>query len=146
MGRFVGKLTQEIQARRVTAAILLTHNSTDTAWFHEATQTLRTICFTRGRVQFEKDDGEHTTPTQGQAFHYFGPRADVFHEAFGKYGIVRRVFECFVDSQQSLSLRVTATVTARPCAHCGLPIYVKRADARYCRDACRQAAHRGRRK
>src|SRR5262249_298780 len=36
IARFVTKLLQELGAGRVSAAILLTNNSTDTTWFHQA--------------------------------------------------------------------------------------------------------------
>ena len=36
IARFVVKMVAERRAGRVTAAIMLTHNYTDTAWFHEA--------------------------------------------------------------------------------------------------------------
>ena len=47
MFHFVTKLVEEVAAARTTAALLLTHNYTDTAWFHLAASACRAICFTR---------------------------------------------------------------------------------------------------
>ena len=45
VAEFVTKLLQEIAAGNVTAAILLTHNNTDAAWFHDAAGAASAICF-----------------------------------------------------------------------------------------------------
>jgi phage N-6-adenine-methyltransferase len=52
IAEFVSKLIAAYQRGDVTAAILLTNSSTDTAWFHEAAEAAAAICFTRGRVKF----------------------------------------------------------------------------------------------
>jgi hypothetical protein len=49
MSQFVGKLVHEFTAGRVSQAIMLTHNYTDTAWFHDAQAVASLLCFTRGR-------------------------------------------------------------------------------------------------
>lgn len=36
IGQFVHKLVEEYKTERVTAAVMLTHNYTDAAWFHES--------------------------------------------------------------------------------------------------------------
>jgi phage N-6-adenine-methyltransferase len=87
---FVAKLVAERLAGLVTAAIMLTHNYTDTAWFHEAAGCADAICFTRGRVKFYEPDGEIAAPTQGQAFFYFGRRIGAFVERFRSIGFVVR--------------------------------------------------------
>ena len=68
IAQFVSKMCAERKAGRVTAAIMLTHNYTDTAWFQGAMTAADAICFTRGRVKFYELDGEIAAPTQGQAF------------------------------------------------------------------------------
>ena len=88
IARFVSKMVTEVRAARVTAAIMLTHNYTDTAWFHENAGTCDAICFTRGRVKFLDADGETCAPTQGQAFSYFGEQAELFVEVFSRIGFV----------------------------------------------------------
>jgi phage N-6-adenine-methyltransferase len=85
---FVRKLVTEVRAGHITAAILLTHNYTDTGWFHEAASACTAICFTRGRVRFINPSGELAAPTQGQAFLYFGAEPKAFAERFATVGFV----------------------------------------------------------
>jgi ParB family chromosome partitioning protein len=71
--QFVDKLIAEYAAGNVTAAILLTNNSTDTIWFVKAATASSAVAFTTGRIDFLREDGETPlNPTQGQAFCYFG--------------------------------------------------------------------------
>lgn len=90
---FVSKMVAERRAGRVTAGIMLTHNYTDTAWFHEAAAVAEAICFTRGRVKFYDAAGNVAAPTQGQALFYFGPDALAFAERFGRVGFVVLPFD-----------------------------------------------------
>jgi phage N-6-adenine-methyltransferase len=85
---FAEKVTAEVESERVTAAIVLTHNYTDTAWFHRLAGACDAICFTRGRIAFESPTGEKAAPTQGQAFFYFGDNHAAFRSAFGSVGVV----------------------------------------------------------
>jgi len=85
---FVGKLLAEWEAGRVSSAILLTHNYSDTGWFQAAAAACTALCFTRGRIKFERADGEIAMPTQGQAFFYFGPDISLFAENFESLGFV----------------------------------------------------------
>lgn len=87
---FIEKLVGEVTAGRVTQAIALTHNYTDTAWFHLAANACTAICLTRGRIGFVSPTGEKAAPTQGQAFFYFGDRPDVFAEKFAAVGLIVR--------------------------------------------------------
>jgi phage N-6-adenine-methyltransferase len=89
--RFVEKLAAEYRAGRVSEAILLTHNHTDTAWFHQIFEAASAICFTRGRVKFQRFDGVSAAPVQGQAFTYFGSRPEAFAVAFSQFGTVIEV-------------------------------------------------------
>lgn len=88
IAQFVSKFVAECIAGRIIAGIMLTHNYTDTAWFHEAVSIARAICFTRGRVKFYEPDGDIAAPTQGQAFFYFGDDAAKFAAQFGPIGFV----------------------------------------------------------
>jgi hypothetical protein len=65
------------------------HNNTNTAWFHDAEKAADAICFTRGRIAFEKADGPTAAPTQGQAFSYYGDDVATFRGVFGQYGFIR---------------------------------------------------------
>ncbi len=86
--RFIEKLIVEYRLGRVSEAILLTHNYTDTAWFHLAAPAAEAICFTRGRIRFVSRDGELAAPTQGQLFFYFGADLGAFRRAFSEVGLV----------------------------------------------------------
>lgn len=85
---FIAKLVEELP--NIDEALMLTHNYTDTAWFHLALAAAAAVCFTRGRIGFVNPEGERATPTQGQAIFYFGPDARVhaFAEHFGQFGLV----------------------------------------------------------
>ena len=85
---FVSKMVREYRDGRVEAAVMLTHNYTDTAWFHEAMTEASAVCFTRGRVKFYDASGTIAAPTQGQAFFYFGGDAPRFAARFREVGFV----------------------------------------------------------
>jgi phage N-6-adenine-methyltransferase len=89
IARFIDKLLMEVNAGRATEAILLTHNYTDTGWFHAAAGQCAVLCFTRGRIRFVGASGEIAAPTQGQAFFYFGPGLDRFRASFASFGFIR---------------------------------------------------------
>lgn len=86
--QFIDKLIEERAAARTTQAILLTHNSTDTAWFHKAANASSAICFPRGRIAFVDTAGDRDAPTQGQAFFFFGPDTRPFKAEFSQVGFV----------------------------------------------------------
>jgi phage N-6-adenine-methyltransferase len=85
---FVAKLVSEFRAGRVNEAILLTHNYTDTAWFHDANSACSAMCFTRGRVKFQDEKGNVAAPTQGQIFFYFGRDIEAFATHFQEIGSI----------------------------------------------------------
>jgi len=87
MGLFIEKLIAELA--NVDQLILLTHNYTDTQWFQGAEEHAARICFTAGRVRFVDRQGAVSSPTQGQAFFYFGRRLKKFETVFGDIGFVR---------------------------------------------------------
>lgn len=89
ISNFVYKLISEIESGRTTSAILLTHNYTDTDWFHRAESRAALICFTKGRIAFVNDIGEKAAPTQGQAFFYYGNDGETFYRTFGEVGFIR---------------------------------------------------------
>jgi len=89
IAHFADKMVEEWTVlSQIEAAIVLTHNYTDTAWFQQLAGHASAICFTRGRVRFVSPSGELAAPTQGQAFFYFGGHAGRFAEVFGDTGIV----------------------------------------------------------
>jgi hypothetical protein len=85
---FVRKLIEEIDAQRVSAAIMLTHNYTDSDWFDNAATRAAAVCFPRSRVKFCDIDGIVSSPTQGQAFFYFGSNLPLFHKVFRPLGMI----------------------------------------------------------
>lgn len=91
IANFIEKLASEYEAGRVTEAIALTHNYTDTQWFHRAALSCAAICFTRGRIGFLSPEGKRAAPTQGQAFFYYGSKVEQFIEAFCRIGFVVEV-------------------------------------------------------
>jgi phage N-6-adenine-methyltransferase len=88
ISQFADKLCAEWMAENVEAAIVLTHNYTDTTWFQQIAYHARAICFTRGRVKFVSPAGDLAAPTQGQAFFYLGQEPKRFAEAFADVGFV----------------------------------------------------------
>jgi hypothetical protein len=92
--KFIDKLIEEIRARRVAAAILLTNNCTDTEWFIAAARICTSICFTSGRIKFTTPHRDEVEPTQGQAFFYCGNDATRFEDVFCLLGF------CFRPSRQ----------------------------------------------
>jgi phage N-6-adenine-methyltransferase len=86
--QFIDKLVKELAAGRTTSAILLTDNSTDTAWGQKAALAASLTCFTRGRIRFESPTKETNSPLQGQAFFYFGGDGDRFAREFADIGVI----------------------------------------------------------
>lgn len=90
---FAEKLVSEWRSGAIGQAVALTHNYTDTAWFHTMANACDAICFTRGRIGFVSPDGKKAAPTQGQAFFYFGPHVERFQRIFGEFGLTVRVMK-----------------------------------------------------
>ena len=88
VGHFIEKLCGEIADGNVTAAVLLTNNNTDTKWWHLAAWLSTSVCFTAGRINFYKEDGSITQPTNGQTFFYFGDDHKAFADVFQKFGFL----------------------------------------------------------
>jgi ParB family chromosome partitioning protein len=93
--QFIDKLCAERRTGRVTGAILLTHNYTDTRWFRQITKLADAICFAKTRVRFIQPGGKPASPTQGQAFSYFGDDVPSFESAFCKVGFIVTVSRQF---------------------------------------------------
>jgi phage N-6-adenine-methyltransferase len=90
MGLFAEKALQELRSGRVTSAIILTNNATETAWGNMLLAACDAVCFVKGRIKFLNSQGvEEHTPLQGQMLTYFGDQADAFAAAFAQIGVVR---------------------------------------------------------
>jgi phage N-6-adenine-methyltransferase len=85
---FIDKMVAEIEATRVTAAIVLTHSYTDNEWFQKIFLVTQALCFTKGRIAFTDPDGDPCRPTQGQIFFYRGPDVETFETVFSAFGPV----------------------------------------------------------
>lgn len=95
---FIEKLIQEYESQRVKQAILLTNNNTDTRWFALASRISTALCFTFGRINFYKNDGSISQPTNGQTFFYFGKNRESFIYEFSKYGLI---FQLIINGNNS---------------------------------------------
>jgi phage N-6-adenine-methyltransferase len=145
LSRFVTKLADEIRAERVTAAILLTPNYTDTKWFNIACKALPTHCFARGRVRFDSAHGISQPAASGQVFHYFGPRVALFRKVFAKFGWLNLRADTNGEVHAVLRRFENRVTENRICAYCSNLLDGQIMGARYCTNACRQAAYRERR-
>jgi phage N-6-adenine-methyltransferase len=87
---FVSKLLVEIDRENTTEAIVLTHNCTDSGWFHELANSASSICFIRRRVNFWRPGVEKSSPARGQVLYYFGKRSGFFRKVFSEIGIVMK--------------------------------------------------------
>jgi phage N-6-adenine-methyltransferase len=87
--QFAQKMVEEVVARRVTQAITLTNNATETGWLHGMMKVASAACFHEGRIRFHVEDGELAgAPLQGQVFLYFGDEVRRFIEVFSRIGMV----------------------------------------------------------
>jgi phage N-6-adenine-methyltransferase len=84
---FVKKAIKEYDEGRVTSAIILVNNATDTGWFHLLAERFP-FCITRGRVPFWGGDGQMLGPRQGQVLFYLGKDAGKFKASFSRVGLV----------------------------------------------------------
>lgn len=89
VAHFVDKLLDELKDGQ--QAILLTNNNTDAGFFHKAANKASALCFTKGRINFLKPDGNKSYPTNGQVFYYFGNNLDRFIEVFSEFGLLMRM-------------------------------------------------------
>lgn len=87
MPAFVDKLKQEFAFGDVSQAIMVSHNNTDTAWFHSISEAAAAVCFPKKRIKFYRGD-DIAAPVNGQMFIYLGPRVSEFHMAFSEIGCV----------------------------------------------------------
>ncbi len=85
MAHFVEKLIGELDAGRVSEAILLTENCTETGWYRAASKRAAAVGNSNKRIRFRNPDGSPGhSPTRGQSFFYFGPNVDRFRDGFGE--------------------------------------------------------------
>lgn len=85
--KFIDKLMLDLG--KVSQAILLTNNATDTIWFHAAEKQAKLICFTSGRIKFIDAVQGEKMPTNGQTFFYYGNDHSRFASVFKEFGFIR---------------------------------------------------------
>jgi ParB family chromosome partitioning protein len=88
---FVDKLCAEYDAGRMTQAVVLVNNATDTAWFHSLLARFP-ACVLRRRVPFWRPGFGGGGARQGQVIFYLGPNADRFRGVFSRFGVVVSVW------------------------------------------------------
>ena len=66
--QFIKKAKQEIESGNIKQLIMLTNNSTDTEWFHLAESFAHLLCFTRGRIKFERQNKTTYSPSPRAMF------------------------------------------------------------------------------
>lgn len=83
--QFIDKVVTAYQEQKISSAIILTNNSTDTGWFHKLINY--PVCFTRGRIRFYSGDDSLAT-RQGQAIFYLGDNLNLFSKVFSAFGAI----------------------------------------------------------
>lgn len=86
---FTSYLINQYETGSVKQAILLVNNCTDSKWF-QSLLLYYPVCFTNGRVRFERPDLSVFATRQGQAFFYLGENVSRFREVFSQYGTLVR--------------------------------------------------------
>ena len=89
--RFVDRLVQSVAHGSVSQAVMLTHNNTDTEWFHVALQATSCFALLRGRVKYWSDRGESSAPLNGAVLYFYGISTHQVQSVFGEHGIISEV-------------------------------------------------------
>jgi ParB family chromosome partitioning protein len=84
--QFCDKLHTSVLEGRVSEAIVLVNNATETRWFHTLINIAAAVVFPTSRIKFHSPTGVMGAPLQGQAFIYIGARQDRFLTAFRSFG------------------------------------------------------------
>ena len=97
--QFVDKLLAEWRELRVSQAIVLTNNGTETEWFQALLNATAGVCFPSARIKFYSPVRTSSSPRQGQAIFYLpdithrqkrnhpDPVAD-FKQRFSEFGTI----------------------------------------------------------
>lgn len=87
---FVLKLMTSYKNGDVPEAIVVTHNCTDSGWFHTLASEAAAICLVKGRIKFWRPGIEKHAPSRGQVICYFGTDATKFCQVLTTFGLVWR--------------------------------------------------------
>jgi ParB family chromosome partitioning protein len=90
VGKFIEKLAASVESGKVTEALVLVNNATETRWFARLASVSAALCFPVGRVKFWHPR-KVATPLQGQAVAYIGKHRARFIEHFRQFGTVAEI-------------------------------------------------------
>jgi hypothetical protein len=87
-GPWVARLLEAHKRGKVSAAVVITNNCTETAWGQALLTTPGVaLCFPSSRISFHKPDGSRGTGNRyAQIVWYLGPNPRAFLDAFGRFG------------------------------------------------------------
>ena len=78
-----------VELPRLSAAIVLTNNATETRWFQSMMRECQAVCFPDHRIAFDSPDNKkESSDTRGQCFFYFGQPWYRFGQVFKQFGPV----------------------------------------------------------
>ena len=86
--QFTQKLCDEYQAGRVTQAVSLYNNNTETTYFQLSGSVATAISMPNKRINFFNEVGPSNGNNQGQTFFYFGENVEAFQSTFEAAGLV----------------------------------------------------------
>jgi phage N-6-adenine-methyltransferase len=89
--QFTEKLRAAFTARKVTYAICLVNNATETQWFQNLASEASALCFPSSRIKFWNPSKFTASPLQGQTLIYLGSNTRMFNAEFQQYGIICHV-------------------------------------------------------
>ena len=84
--KFCEKMARYYTDGKVTEAIILVNNATETNWFNILIEQASAVVFPKSRIKFYMTDGTMGQPLQGQAIIYLGGNAEVFLGVFRRFG------------------------------------------------------------
>ena len=83
----IEKFAAKIEQKEFGQAIVLVNNASETQWYQKLWRNASAMVGPAGRIKFEKRDGAHGTPLQGQTFFYYGDNPKRFLQVFSQYGM-----------------------------------------------------------
>ena len=89
--QFIETLNAEFVAGRVTEAVVLVNNATETKWFQSLARHASAVCFPQSRIKFWYPGKTEAAPLQGQAFLYLGVNSRAFIAVFQSFGFCAEV-------------------------------------------------------
>ncbi len=89
--QLVDRAIYDYENNKISSAIILVNNSTDTGWFHRLFNY--PVCFTKGRIHFWAENGDLLATRQGQALFYLGKNENQFAKEFDTFGVVMRRYD-----------------------------------------------------